>query len=253
MKEISKRNLSNVSLCSFADDSMSVSQETLLFSAINNGFLTKNIYSFCKRGTDFYGFDYYFLEGARNVLKEERGCGYWSWKPYIIHRSMESIEYGDWLLYLDSGIEIIGDVSELIDENEEVILFHNVWKHMDWCKMDTLKDMLPNFDDTSKSQLQASAMLIKKTTYTKKLIAEWMNKCLDKHMIDDSPSVLPNIPTFREHRHDQAILTNLAIRDSLKTREWDDWITYDRNNLNSKIENIPILFYHHRKRNNEWQ
>ena len=40
------------------------------------------------------------------INSNQRGYGYWLWKPYIIKKKMEQLEVGDILLYLDCGCEI---------------------------------------------------------------------------------------------------------------------------------------------------
>lgn len=253
MNEASKRSMSNARLCCFANDDMSKAQSLLVESALNWGFDADKIFAYKKEGHVWEGFDSAFLEMAAPILEEERGCGYWVWKPYIIYRTMQGAKYGEWIVYLDSGIEIVNDLSNLIKDSEDFVLFNNEWNHMDWCKMDVMSKMLlPNFYHREMKQLQASAIFIKKNEYTQSIVEKWLNYCLDKHMIDDSPSVEPNVDTFREHRHDQAILTNAVMYDNIPTLTWDNYITYDRNNLFPKITTSPILFWHHRKRNNEF-
>jgi hypothetical protein len=252
MQETIKAKLKDVNLCSFSDDNMSISQHRLNDSALNMGIELNNIFSYLKRRDNWFGFNQPFIEKNKSILNEQRGCGYWLWKPYVIWNTLLKIEENDWLLYLDAGTEIIGDVSYLKEQGQDFVLFNNVWSHMDWCKMDTIKAMIHFFNDRDLKQIQASAMMIKNTQKNRDIVYDWVAWCCDKHLIDDSPSVEPNVDTFREHRHDQAILTNLSIAFKIPTISWDLHITYDKNNQERKHPDIPILFYHHRKRNNEW-
>jgi len=45
---------------------------------------------------------------------------------------------------------------------------------------------------------------------TRELVNRWYEFCCDYHLIDDSPSVVPNLPEFIEHRHDQAVFSLLT-------------------------------------------
>jgi hypothetical protein len=78
-----------------------------------------------------------------------------------------------------------------------------------------------------------------------------------RYLIDDSPSVFPNHPEFREHRHDQAILTTLAYREGIKLHYWpasynDGAFIYEKLPEYAQ-DNYPIMFNHHRKRNHEFE
>jgi len=45
---------------------------------------------------------------------------------------------------------------------------------------------------------------------TRDLVNEWYNLSCDYHLIDDSSSVAQNFDCFKEHRHDQSILSLLT-------------------------------------------
>ena len=52
----------------------------------------------------------YELSQKINVLSnlhKKRGYGYWMWKPYLIKKIFNEIEYGDIINYLDIGCHII--------------------------------------------------------------------------------------------------------------------------------------------------
>lgn len=57
---------------------------------------------------------------------QERGAGYWLWRPYIILKTLlYEMEEGDLLLYADSGSEAIGDLRLLFElaEEDDIIIF----------------------------------------------------------------------------------------------------------------------------------
>jgi hypothetical protein len=70
--------------------------------------------------------------------------------------------------------------------------------------------------------------------------------------IDDSPSKLPNYPTFAEHRHDQAILTCLQIKYGYKLHFWPTKYSEHIRHTARPEDNYPTMFNHHRKRDHEW-
>jgi hypothetical protein len=62
--------------------------------------------------------------------------------------------------------------------------------------------------------------------------------------ISDAPSKLPNYETFAEHRHDQAILTCLAIKHGYIIDHW--WPTnYSMHLPRSERDSYPVIFNHH--------
>lgn len=189
-----------------------------------------------------------------HIFKHERGAGYWLWKPYIIHKSLLLADKGDFILYTDAGVEIINDLSILTALDQDILLFRNMYQHEQWCKMDTMYAINGRRSMPIK-QCQASAMMLKVGEKSRMFVLQWLVWCeIEKH-IDDSPSIMKNHPEFKEHRHDQAILTCLAYRNNIKTWWWpaqynNGQFIYD-DGMNDRP--YPVIFHHHRKRDNEWQ
>lgn len=120
-------------------------------------------------------------------------------------------------------------------------------------------------------QAQASVIVFRVSDYSRKFVKEWLDWCsTDIHLsdengyrrarlIDDSPSMAPNHPEFREHRHDQAILTTLAYREGIKLHYWP--AVYNKGGSPEFVyeklpeyagDTYPVLFSHHRRRNHEF-
>jgi hypothetical protein len=153
------------------------------------------------------------------ISKNNRGYGYWLWKPYIIKKTFESLSDGDILLYLDAGCEIDKDEKQyLIDlienletnkNNELIIGTIGCGVVKNWCKMDLiLKLNVHKYLDTN--QYQAGANLYKINQITRRFINEWYEICCDYHMIDDSLSINKELESFIEHRHDQSVFSLLS-------------------------------------------
>ena len=47
-----------------------------------------------------------FTLNFKDILREQRGCGYWIWKPYIIKKHLDKLQADDILIYLDAGYSI---------------------------------------------------------------------------------------------------------------------------------------------------
>ncbi|HEY9702184.1 MAG TPA: hypothetical protein V6C58_07045 [Allocoleopsis sp.] len=225
-----------------------------------------------------YIIDRYFKEFNVDIFKQKRGAGYWLWKPYLINKALHFVKDADILIYSDAGVEFINSVHHIIEKmDEDIFFFGNNWNHVDWCKYPVAMDInykwLYDAGGYSKAhgysklkQVQASVIFFKVNDNTRKLVKEWLLWCqmpkfitdeyisLSEHMRDST--YIDDYPTFQEHRHDQAILTCLQIKYGYKLHYWP--ATYNNGAFDyEKIaeyqnDNYPIIFHHHRKRNNEW-
>lgn len=246
-----------IHLVTFSDESMGRSRSLCVDSAMNHG-VDGITWAFAARPSD---------------IAAGRGLGFWAWKPRIIldfltdkTGGLAHPDDGDILIYSDAGVEFINNVNYIIDRmDQDIFLFGNQWEHAHWCKRDVIEYVWPRWGKVSAvdwgyfgKQVQASVIFFRVSDYTRKFVKEWLDWCLFEggRLIDDSPSRTPNHPEFREHRHDQAILTTMAYRDGLKLHWWpasynDGAFTYERGDYPD--EGYPVLFNHHRKRNHEWK
>lgn len=160
---------------------------------------------------------------ARNsnfIAQSTRGYGYWIWKPFIVHQVMTKMQYGDVLLYADSGCEInfqgerrFHELIDLANENSGVT-FSIKEVERRWTKADLLNVFGYSIHDESASydQVCATLFFLKKTTKTMALVASWQSICEFRNytLLNDARSDLPNHPDFNEHRHDQSIFSMLV-------------------------------------------
>jgi hypothetical protein len=170
------------------------------------------------------------------IMKNNKGYGYWLWKPYIIKKTIETLNDGDILLYLDSGCEInINKRNEMLNyfniiKTEHIITaFTYTEKH--WNKMDLILYLNANSKEyTDTPQRQAGALLFYVCDKTRRIINEWYDTACNYHLIDDSPSVSKNYDGFKEHRHDQSIFSLLTKKYNIKnTLNIESIIEYIRN------------------------
>ena len=151
------------------------------------------------------------------IENNKRGYGYWLWKPYIIKKRMEQMNDGDILLYADCGCEIdIKKKEELLNDIELVKKDYimgslTAYDEKQWNKMDLILKLNMNDDKyVNTTQHQASTILFLVCDKTRNLVNEWYELCCDYHLIDDSPSIFPNVDVFTEHRHDQSVFSLLT-------------------------------------------
>lgn len=249
----------------YSDEKMILSAQRCADSMRKNGVDGVEAYN-----PNFFINERWYFENSQ-ILDNERGSGLWLWKPYIIFQSIllanGKVQDGDLLIYSDAGIEFVAPVSNIINRmDQDIFFFTNGFPQVEWCKGDVLKIInwgKPHEDSDdyelkqfwegefirSYKQVQASVIFFKVNQNTRNFVKEWLLYCQMPGFIDDSPSKLPNYPTFAEHRHDQAILTCLQIKYGYKLH-W--WPTQYSEHIRIPGDDYPVMFNHHRKRNNEW-
>lgn len=278
-----------IHLVTFSDHHMNRSRQLCIESALKHGVDSIAGPHYFDPALEYRdGFTLEWLK-SQSIYKQmgetwwaQRGIGYWLWKPYIVDLVMSKLPDGDYLVYSDAGVEFIGNIRHIIDRmDQDVWLFGNNWEHAHWCKRDVVEAVMPigrcgitYWSDFGK-QAQASVIVFRVSKWSRKFIAEWLHWCLTRkghrgpcaecdaaspnavgYLIDDTPSLALNHPEFREHRHDQAILTTLAYREGIRLHYWaaqynDGAFTYEKLPEYAS-DDYPVLFHHHRRRDNEW-
>ena len=251
----------NLTLVSYANENMYVSLRKLSESYCIYTAAPWNIHTYGYNPISTapyieYGFGE-FEEFNKGIFSQKRGAGYWLWKPYLIFKTLINLPDNEILIYSDAGVEFVNNPQHIVDAmQQDIFLFGNNYKHVEWCKGDCMMAINGRILPSDLLQVQASVIFIRNNETTRNFVKEWLLWCQMPGFIDDSPSKLPNYPTFAEHRHDQAILTCLAYKYGYQLHYWPA----QYNNGAFKYEklpqyandNYPIIFHHHRKRNNEW-
>jgi hypothetical protein len=206
-----------ITLISYATKEYEVSQRILNESAKNWGI--SNIISYnltwLKKQKEFV------LKNSR-LLRKKRGAGYWIWKPLIILDALNKMKNEGILIYCDAGAEIISSIEPLIElckKENGILLFSNGLKNSNWTKRDCFIEMgCDSIKYWRNDQVAATYQVYKNTKKTRGFIEEYLMFCQNPLCISDEPNNLgkSNLKGFIEHRHDQSILTNLAIKNKTK-------------------------------------
>jgi hypothetical protein len=160
-----------------------------------------------------------------------RGAGYYVWKSRVVQLTLEKMSDGDELLYLDSSIEIsnpLASAFKLLDE-QDIIPFYQPYTEKPWTKADVIAKLKSPPEHLETIQPMAGVLLMRKTPAVIALVNEWVELSSDLHLIDDSPSIIPNHPEFIEHRHDQSIWSLLLKRECYKIYPRVVGISHSRN------------------------
>jgi len=204
-----------------------------------------------------------FREEFAGLLSEEvRGFGYWVWKPQVILQAFEHLDWGDLLLYLDSGSHIVESGEERLRDYfsicsshpSGVLAFQMSLVEHDWTKSDLFEffGVKKSREITETGQIQAGAIFFRKTPSSVEMVNEWLAVFRsNESLVNDHPSESRNATTFREHRHDQSVFSVLGkIRGiaSLSAAEqfpeppltWDDLGRYPIHHRRDKQKNIGL-------------
>ena len=175
------------------------------------------------------------------IENNKRGYGYWLWKPYIIKKTMENMNNGDILLYLDCGCEIGGkkqkNLPKFFDlvKKDKIICTKTGHCEKNWVKRDLL--VLLDLEDSKfikTQQYQAGVVMYYICNMTRTIIDFWYNIGNNYHMIDDSPSIKQNYNCFIEHRHDQSIFSLLIKKYNILSNKFLNECVYISRNKRGK-------------------
>jgi hypothetical protein len=159
-----------------------------------------------------------------------RGCGYWLWKPIIIKFVLEKLTQKSGqkiLLYVDSGCEVFaGGIKSLerhllLANTNGTCFFKLPYHEAEWTKADLFEHPYIDIKDpTAVNQIHATYFFLTNTDGCLELARKWLEIAIDKdyHYLNDSPSLIPNHSEFKEHRHDQSILSCLVHSSGISAK-----------------------------------
>lgn len=163
-----------------------------------------------------------FQEKNKNILSQSRGAGYWCWKSYLLDKYLKEIDDDDILFYIDAASIFIHSIDSLIEvfkrDNLDVMTFRQNHLSYIWTKRDTF--ILTNTDNTKythTAQRVGGVILTKKSEFSKMFFQEYLHYSQDYRILTDSPNELgkPNYDGFRDHRHDESLISILAKKYNL--------------------------------------
>ena len=172
-----------------------------------------------------------------NVMKiYTRGNGYYIWKPYIIMKELNKTKDGDLIVYADSGckfnmkhkrkwLKTLYDMK--CNHKKDIILQKQFGYGLNvsmWCRVDSINyyGLYNEMNNTIDNGLINYGMHVGGILwmYNTPKVREFINKWYwdmyynyETLLIDAKyKTILPNMPDFQGHRHDQCILTIIGYK-----------------------------------------
>jgi hypothetical protein len=203
-------------LINYADKLFLKAQQNNTISGLKYGFDKVIEY---KRGD----IDNEFCTKNAYILNKTRGAGYWLWKPYFILKTLELAKDDDVIFYADSGSDFIDSISPLIDlcreDTRGTLLFR--YPHLvmgEFAKRDAFYYTDCDIEEYHRGKVWVAGFQVyRKTKFALEFVREVLHYCCDSRIITDDPNVcgLPNLPIFQDNRHDQTVLSLMAIKHNI--------------------------------------
>ena len=160
----------------------------------------------------------------KTIFDSKIGAGYWAWKPWAILRAMEGAPDGGVVIYQDCGAGIkyknILQPSALIEHALKYgampgVLVPNHGENRDWTHSECFRLMGCEGEAYAKTaQVEASISVWVVSEKSKEFLREWLMYCLNIDVVGDGAK--PQAASFRCHRYDQSVLTNLVVKHQMK-------------------------------------
>jgi len=196
-----------------------------------------------KYGIEHRRYDRKWLESTsfykeNKTLCDDNKAGFFCWKPYLIY---EALKQDDLVIYTDASVVFYDDPRSSINSVDQIGVGDcgTSWVNRDWTKRDCFVYMdcdKPRYWDGY--SVWAGLVVARRTSSW--VIEEWMEWSKDRRIISDDPNTcgLPNFPAFKDHRHDQSILTNMSLMYPITIQKlispfqdysgnWSEWVPWN--------------------------
>jgi hypothetical protein len=158
-----------------------------------------------------------FKLNFKDILRQQKGGGYWIWKPYIIKKHLDKLQDNDILIYLDAGCSInkngtqrFNEYVNMVNNNDAgIISFQMDHIEKKWTTSEIFKYFNIGEDSEVKNsgQLIGGIQIIKKNPNSIKLLNLW-NKVLYTNPLLFTDYYNNNQQSyFIDNRHDQSIFS----------------------------------------------
>jgi len=213
----------------------------------------------------FQDLDQEFVEKNRNIFVHKRGAGCMIWKPYIVLKTLEKMEDGDYLIYCDAGASYMKNIRIMIKfakkVNQDILFFGPHGTAKEWTKRDVFIALDCDNQTYTEAEMNMSGFLvICNSQHTRAVMQDWLSFSQKDEIITDGDNKLgkENYGEFIANRHDQSVLNIVRIKygyplyrdpsqwgfDNKFLNEIKCWIK--NNILHSNPESFPKIIFCHR-------
>lgn len=184
------------------------------------------------------------------IKRNQRGFGYWLWKPEIVARELDLLKDGEsQILYADVGCTLNlskSAKSRFANYVELTALHGNLFFRLQgensreaWIKKEVLDALAIPQSSLSRNLIAATAFMLSDSESNKKLLRNWGHLCIqdEYRLLVDSSSSNGESQKFQEHRHDQSLLSLLEETETMFVLDDE---TYVDGLWNGKEVDFPI-------------
>ena len=166
-----------------------------------------------------------FWDENRFILEQERGAGYWLWKPWIILQKLREVGPDDIVIYNDAGRYGAGSFHQFpsfphaavelcaLTPKRFIHGFISNWQIQGhYTKRDAFILMDADTDEQRlAAQVCAGPLLFMPSKESFAFLEQWLDYCRDPRILTDQPDEMGKThEVFRDHRHDQSVGSILA-------------------------------------------
>ena len=187
-----------------------------------------------------------FREKHKEILKKERGGGYYIWKFDIINQELEGMNDGDYLVYLDAGCVInkeglarLNEYFDMLNKSDYgIISFQMPLRELEWTSKQVFNylGVLPKSDIGNGGQFLGGILVMQKKPHLVKIIGR-ISKALDDdiNLFTDYYKKEQQHEGFKDCRHDQSVssiirkqegsivLSNETLNHLPNSKKWPIW------------------------------
>lgn len=191
-----------------------------------------------------------FQQAHGSILNAKtRGYGFWLWKPHLLLQELESSS-ADFVCYLDAGCVLNSTSPTAVDRLKYYVDFadQNTVMTMElsdqpetmWTKSSLFEYLEVPQSDQERGIRQATAIILKNDKAGREIVKQWLSIATTRNyeFLDDSPSSSPINGNFKNHRHDQSILSCLTKVNGIPAIIGDE--TFHAPNWSKDGRDFPI-------------
>jgi hypothetical protein len=182
----------------------------------------------------------FWYKNGHFIEKNQRGYGYWIWKPYLIQKKLCELNEGDILVYADCGCEIningkqrfLEYISMLDSDPNEYGIISFQMEHLEkkWTKKAIFDWFKVDESIKNSGQCVGGIQIIKKNKHSSNVVNEWVNNIRHELINDNTDN---EDFCFIENRHDQSIYSiivkkygSIKLPDETYFEDWNNGINY---------------------------